>query len=333
MNDHRTRVTLKGIARACGMDVSTVSRALSGDLRVKEETRTTIRELARTLGYRPNLAARHLVAGKTKTLLFIISSLGNENELKSCQAAAALLADQGYDLFTALYYGREGIIHRLLNRLGQGVADGAFIFPVGSEDPRRYREAFLDNRPLVFIDRNVEGAGAPWVTTDNDSAARELVRRCHLAGCRDFAIWFDHRNTVSEVRYNAVCDEIRRLGARVSGFVSGQPGAAAEEPATEPLRPDDAFAIIANDQSSALQTLAKCPAVFRERIRCFGVFDRWIGEPYPAQTAFVAVQDFPRIGEEATRLMLQMLETKTREHGDQIIRIPASEILTINRNF
>lgn len=62
------RPTITDIAKACGVTDGTVSRALSGDSRVKPETRARIQASARALGYVANQSARLFKTGKTKNI-------------------------------------------------------------------------------------------------------------------------------------------------------------------------------------------------------------------------------------------------------------------------
>ena len=61
-------IRLKEIALECGVNISTVSRALKNDGRVKESTRHLIRSSAKKLGYTPKLAAQSLVGARTNTV-------------------------------------------------------------------------------------------------------------------------------------------------------------------------------------------------------------------------------------------------------------------------
>ena len=61
-------VTLKELAAACGMSVSTVSKALNGYTDVSQATRDQVRETASRLGYRPNSIARSLKTGRTSNI-------------------------------------------------------------------------------------------------------------------------------------------------------------------------------------------------------------------------------------------------------------------------
>jgi LacI family transcriptional regulator len=57
------RVGIKDIARALGVSIGTVDRALHDKPGINAETRARVLATAETLGYRPNLAARHLKSG------------------------------------------------------------------------------------------------------------------------------------------------------------------------------------------------------------------------------------------------------------------------------
>lgn len=73
------RVTLRDIAKEVGTSTATVSKVLSGrggDL-ISNATRERIREVARTLGYSPNLAARALVTGKTHCIALWAETLAD----------------------------------------------------------------------------------------------------------------------------------------------------------------------------------------------------------------------------------------------------------------
>src|SRR5512139_2858401 len=69
-------VTLLELARAAGVSVSTVSRALnnSGNA-VNKETRDRIQRLAQELGYRPNLMARGLRIDRSFTVGIIVDNI------------------------------------------------------------------------------------------------------------------------------------------------------------------------------------------------------------------------------------------------------------------
>jgi len=73
------RVTLKDVAEHVGVDVSTVSRALSTDRSnlVNPVTRMRVTQAAEQLGYRGNLQASALRRGRTQTIGVVVADLSN----------------------------------------------------------------------------------------------------------------------------------------------------------------------------------------------------------------------------------------------------------------
>jgi DNA-binding LacI/PurR family transcriptional regulator len=68
------RVSIKDVARAAGVSVTTVSHALNGKGRLNELTRRRVKDLADRLGYQPNPAARSLVSGSTRLIAAVPSA-------------------------------------------------------------------------------------------------------------------------------------------------------------------------------------------------------------------------------------------------------------------
>lgn len=72
-----TRPTILDVASLAGVSKSLVSLALSGSPKVGQESRSKIERAAQELGYRPNAAARSLVAKKSRTLGVLVLDLHN----------------------------------------------------------------------------------------------------------------------------------------------------------------------------------------------------------------------------------------------------------------
>jgi len=79
------RVTLKDIAKELDLSHATVSRALNrvDDSLISEATRDRVKRTAERLGYRPNLAGRTLVTGKTGLLALWLWSEGEQTSYQA----------------------------------------------------------------------------------------------------------------------------------------------------------------------------------------------------------------------------------------------------------
>lgn len=103
-----SRPTSKDVARAAGVSQAAVSLVLGGKWpgRVSAATAERVREAARALGYRPNLAARDLRTGRTRTALLVVPALTNEFFARVHVGAASVAAAHGFGVL--LYPSPEG---------------------------------------------------------------------------------------------------------------------------------------------------------------------------------------------------------------------------------
>ncbi|MFJ6938341.1 LacI family DNA-binding transcriptional regulator [Streptomyces sp. NPDC101132] len=103
-----TRPTSRDVAAHAGVSQATVSLVL-GDKwtgRVSRRTADLVRAAAEELGYRPNLAARSLRLGTTRTALLVVPALTNEFFARVYTGAAAVAAEHGFGV--VLYPSPDG---------------------------------------------------------------------------------------------------------------------------------------------------------------------------------------------------------------------------------
>jgi LacI family transcriptional regulator len=62
------RATIRDVAAQAGVSIGTASKALNGQGKLRAETRERVAEVARQLGFSPNVLARGLLAGRTYTV-------------------------------------------------------------------------------------------------------------------------------------------------------------------------------------------------------------------------------------------------------------------------
>lgn len=103
------RATSRDVARHAGVSQATVSLVL-GDKwtgRVSPRTVEAVRTAARELGYRPNLAARSLRLGRTRTALLVVPALTTEFFARVYTGATRVAAEGGFGV--VLYPSPEGV--------------------------------------------------------------------------------------------------------------------------------------------------------------------------------------------------------------------------------
>ncbi|PKW06737.1 transcriptional regulator, LacI family [Streptomyces sp. 1222.5] len=179
-----TRPTSRDVAQAAGVSQAAVSLVL-GDKwrgRVSETTAERVREAARDLGYRPNLAARNLRLGHTRTVLLVVPALTTEFFAGVYTGAARVAADHGFGV--VLYPSPEGIgPARDPFASAQAALDGVIASSMAADALTAIRG---DQLPLVMLDSDPTGSlGAATVNLDIADGVRQVTGHLLTLGHRD----------------------------------------------------------------------------------------------------------------------------------------------------
>lgn len=204
-----TRPTSRDVAQAAGVSQAAVSLVL-GDKwrgRVSEATAQRVREAARDLAYRPNLAARNLRLGRTRTVLLVVPALTTEFFAGVYTGAARVAAEHGFGV--VLYPSPEGIgPARDPFASAQAALDGVIASSMAADALTAIRGEAL---PLVMLDSDPDGSlGAATVNLDIADGARQVAEHLLSLGHRSFLhLAADVPSWTFEVR-------ARELAARLS---------------------------------------------------------------------------------------------------------------------
>ena len=163
------RVGLKQLAETLGVDVSTVSRALRNDARVKSETRERVRDEAARLGYRPNAAAQALRGGRTGRVAVLLSPPQQRFASPVFQELLATLArrlgDVSMSLAVFAAQTRSEAPDIIRSIVEDKLADGIVLGRTLVDDPR---VDYLRERafPFVTFGRTAHDDKHSWVEID-----------------------------------------------------------------------------------------------------------------------------------------------------------------------
>ena len=310
--------TLRDLAKQCGVDISTVSRALNGSERVKEGTRQHILNEAERLGYRPNLNARRLKSGQTKTVYFILPSLYDQERIPA-EEATRVLAEAGYDTLLAVHHNDTCSLKRMLQRLREGVADGALIISSRHEILTEGLMPLVnDNFPIIFLDRPLNTLKLPVVTSHNSKGASQLVDKMRKDGVRHFLLNIEPINAVQEDRIKGFHEAIEKYQLKIWKKKDVGP-TQRQIPVT--------VGLLGNSQGCIMQLLHDNPWL-KDHPMVFGVFDDWKGDVHPASHAYTAIQDFESMGAHAAKRLLKWLNEGGPPKNKQE-RVPLKEIRKI----
>ncbi len=209
-------VSMKDIARTCGVSVATVSKALNGHDDISEETRERIVQTADEMGYMANSAARALKTNRTYNIGILFVDLQNSGLTHEYFAAALnsfrIEAERcGYDLtFINSNVGHQNRSY-LQHARYRGV-DGVAIICVEFQDPL-LQELVYSDLPVVTLDHAFQNRAA--VLSDNMNGMETLVRFAYGRGHRRIAYIHGDRTAVTENRVTGFFRACEEVGLKV----------------------------------------------------------------------------------------------------------------------
>ncbi|MFV0466194.1 MAG: LacI family DNA-binding transcriptional regulator [Lachnospiraceae bacterium] len=178
--------TVKDIAKHTGLGLATISSYLNGG-HVREGNRIKIEEAIADLHFEVNEVARGLKTNSTKTIGVVIPELNSIFCAQIITAMEDILRTNGYatmicDCRTNKELEKEAVEFLLRKRV-----DGIINMPVNSDGS--HLEGFLNSgRPIVLIDRKINGLDCDSILVDNLTASREAVTYLIERGHRNIGI-------------------------------------------------------------------------------------------------------------------------------------------------
>ncbi len=155
--DTTVAMTIRDVAQAAGVHVSTVSRAFSASHLVKRETLDRVLAVAAELGYQPNETARALTTGRTRNLGLIVSDIANPFYPPLIKAAQSYARVRGYQVFVADTDEDVRTEEELIRTLARQVDGVVLVSPRLANDVIARLGGDL---PFVLVNRQVPGLSA-----------------------------------------------------------------------------------------------------------------------------------------------------------------------------
>ena len=172
-------VTLRDVAQRAGVSSRTVSNVVNGYAPVSEATRARVQQAVDELGYRPNVLARHLAAGRSGQIAVVVPYLDTPYFSELLQGIIRAARVQGYNVLIDQTDGDAEHEKLFLSRGSAGLLfDGVIFSPLGlAQADLSARDPSL---PLVVLGERVSDGGFDHIGIDDVTASREVTE--HLIG-------------------------------------------------------------------------------------------------------------------------------------------------------
>ncbi|GGS07886.1 LacI family DNA-binding transcriptional regulator [Deinococcus sedimenti] len=206
-------VTIRDIAREAGVSISTVSRALNGQVPVAPDKRQRVLDATRRLGYEPNAAAQGLVRGRSMTVGILTQDIASPFYSEVSRGIDVELAGSGYQPIFVNGHWEIQDEAAAITALTRRQVD-ALIVLGGRLEASQLRDLHA-RMPLVVVGRQVPGLDGACLSVDNVQGA--FLATTHL-------IQLGHRRIAHVAGIPSQRDAVDRLeGYRLALAAAGLP--------------------------------------------------------------------------------------------------------------
>lgn len=186
------KVTIKDVAREARVSPSTVSRVLSNNPRISDETKEKVYKVIKKLNYKPNEIARGLAKSKTRILGVILPDeaenlLSNPFFIQAMKGISKYAQKKNYYITYAFSKDEKSEIKYIKDLTHGGLIEGICILRA-KQNHKGIEYLKNINFPFVVIGRLEETEGILWVDNDNFNAMYTLVNKLINKGHKEIAI-------------------------------------------------------------------------------------------------------------------------------------------------
>ncbi|KAB7754682.1 LacI family DNA-binding transcriptional regulator [Mycolicibacterium phlei] len=320
--------TMGDVARIAGVSVTTVSHVLNGTRRVNPETRQRVEAAIEKTGYRRNVVARALAAGRTHTVGLSISALTNPYFATLVHAVERSLSDAGYVLIVGDSHDTVGSERRVVDSLLDRKVDGMIVAPSAGSEHSTLPEIIATGTPLVLIDRGAD-IDCDQVASESVAAARALTAHLLDLGHRRIGVVRGLAGITSTTeRFDGYVAALADHGIAVDAelVVDGESNTdvAEREVRTLMSRPDRPSALVSLNNAMTIGALKAVRGLGLSipddvALVCYDDFE-WADLFAPRLTA--AAQDVDTVGATAVKLLLSRIDGQQDE--PQRILVPTT---------
>ena len=167
--------TIHDVAKRAGVAPITVSRVINNSGYVSKETRQRVEEAIAELEYVPNVIARSLRSKRTNTLALVLTDITNPFFTVIARGVEDTASNAGMTVIYCNTDESEIEEEKYLQLLLQKQVDGILLVPARSisRSVDLIRER---GKPVVVLDRKIQGVEVDNVRGDSEGGAYQLVK-------------------------------------------------------------------------------------------------------------------------------------------------------------
>jgi DNA-binding LacI/PurR family transcriptional regulator len=302
------------VAREAGVSHQTVSRVINASEDVLPETRAQVEEVIQRLGYRPSAIARSMARGQTHTLACISPNLTDYTFASVIEGAQMEARRDGYFILSSSATDPAAFRALVDELVHHRRVDGLIIINPYSDDRYQY---IPPDFPVVFVGARSHGEPISSVCLDDEKTAYDATRHLLSLGHTCIAmVTGPHEEDCVLDRGTGYRHALQEAGIELdeSLIVEGDWSATSGKEALIKLvgrKPAPTAVFVQNDRMAmgVLRAARDMDLEVPAQLAVIGVDDMPLSSYFDPPLTTMR-QDMPRIGQEAARTLLDIIQKK-----------------------
>jgi DNA-binding LacI/PurR family transcriptional regulator len=321
------KVTIKDVAKEANVATSTVSRVLSNNPRISNETKIRVKEAVKKLNYKPNPIARSLANNKTRILGVVLPNevddlLANPFFINAMKGMSMYAQNKNYYITYAFSKNEETELESIKEMTQSHLVDGIIMLRVRENDES---VEYLKNAnfPFVVIGRPEYPDEVLWVDNNNFQAMYKVVNKLIQKGHRKIGFVGAIKNlNMSKDRYKGYEKALKMNGIELDESIVTHKDEFKEcegkNSCREIIKNKDLTAIVSTDDILAFGIMKELKSNKIENISVVGFNNTQLAEYQKPPLASVDI-NADRLGYQAARLLINTLEEKNDDNRHYIV--------------
>lgn len=314
-------LTIKDIAKALGLSVSTVSKALRGSHEISGETKNHVLAYAREHNYKPNPIAQSLKRGRSKSIGIIVCNIDNNFFSQVINGIESVARQKDYNVI--ITQSRESYEREVANseHLSSRSVDGLIIsLSAETRNVDHLTKLHQKGLPIVFFDRVTDEIATHKVIANNFKGAYDATRHLLEQGFRRIAhITSSVSLSITAERLQGYKKALADAGLQPDeryiklcehgGMIQEETRQALSELLQLEQRPDAIFTASDRLSTTTLSLLRQMKIAVPQQIALVGFTNSISADIFnPSLTS--VVQPALEMGQQVTDLLIQLIESK-----------------------
>jgi LacI family transcriptional regulator len=326
-------ITIKDIATALNLSVSTVSKALRDSYEISENTKKLVKEYAQEHNYRPNPIAQSLKQGRSKSIGIVVSTIENQFFSQVINGIESVAYENGFNVIITQTHESYELEVKNVGHLTHRSIDGLLIsLSTETNDIAHLKTLHKQGLPIVFFDRVTDEIDTHKVIADNFKGGYDATRHLLDSGYKRIAHITSPPNiSITKERFAGYSKALEEAGIAIAedyikycphgGRDIGEIENALNELLSLENKPDAVFTTSDRITTTTLMLLNRLKIKIPQEIALIGYTNTTLADVLNPSLSSVYQPGF-EMGQKATQKLLELILAKRPVYDFETLVLP-----------